>query len=193
MIELIIFAVLLALSAWKSREFMRIGVKGMCAAAILTALASVGRALLAGIPSVQPSSFIIMVCGATLGGGAGLYCGMLTAVLSNLLIGQIGPYTVWQMFFWGVMGLMALKPMNAGPVVRVIYGFAWGFIFGWGMNLWYPLAGFVPLNAASFLMACVSSFTFDLAHAVTNAALCLAAGGASMKVVKRFIPESSAK
>ena len=193
MIEAGLFAVLLGLSAWKSRDFARTGVRGMCAAAILTALASLGRALFAGIPSVQPASFIIMVCGATLGGGAGLYCGMLTAVLSNLLIGQIGPYTVWQMFFWGIMGLCAPRPMNAGAVVRVIYGFAWGFVFGWGMNLWYPLAGFVPLNAVSFLLACVSSFTFDLAHALTNAVLCLTAGGAGMKAVWRFAPKSLEK
>lgn len=187
MAEIAILAALTALSAWKSREFARQGVRGMCAAAILTALASLGRALFAGIPSVQPASFIIMLCGATLGGGAGLYCGMLTAVLSNLLIGSVGPYTVWQMFFWGVMGLMSPRPMNAGAAVRTIYGFAWGFIFGWGMNLWYPLAGFIPLNAVSFLTSCVSSFTFDLAHAATNAALCLAAGGASMRLVMKFV------
>lgn len=190
MVEGILAVLLLGLSAWRSKEFLRLGVRGLCATAILTALASVGRALLAGIPSLQPASFIIMVCGATLGGGAGLFCGMLTAVLSNLLIGMIGPYTVWQMALWGIMGLCAPRPMNAGAMVRVIYGAAWGFLFGWVMNLWYPLAGFVPLNAASFLAACISSFTFDLAHALTNAALCLVAGGAGMKIVRRFVPKT---
>ncbi len=191
MAEIIIGVLLLALSAWKSREFAKLGVRGITAVAILTAMSAIGRALFSSIPSVQPSSFIIMVCGATLGGGAGLYCGMLTALLSNLILGSLGPYTLWQMALWGVMGLLAVKPMNMGVVVRVLYGFVWGFIFGWVMNLWYPLAGFIPLNLTSFLLACGSSFTFDLAHALCNAGLCLVFGSMSMRIIRRYVPVGS--
>lgn len=193
MIEAVMGVVLLGLSAWKSREFARLGVRGLCAVAILTALSAAGRALTSGIPSVQPSSFIIMLCGATLGGGAGLFCGMLTAVLSNLMLGSLGPYTVWQMLLWGLMGLLSPKPMNANVVIRVLYGAVWGFVFGWVMNLWFPLAGFIPLNWTSLVAACVASFSFDLAHALCNAGLCLVFGGVLMGVVRRYVPVRSTR
>lgn len=191
MIEAVMGVVLLGLSAWKSREFARLGVRGLCAVAILTALSAAGRALTSGIPSVQPSSFIIMVCGATLGGGAGLFCGMLTAVLSNLMLGSLGPYTVWQMLLWGMMGLLSPKPMNANVVIRVLYGAVWGFVFGWVMNLWFPLAGFIPLTLTNFIAACVASFSFDLAHALCNAGLCLVFGGVFIGIVRRYVPVRS--
>ena len=71
--------------------------------ALLAALASAGRMALAAIPSVQPASFIVMLCGMALGGGAGLYCGLITALLSSLLT-SVGPWTIWQALLWGLMG-----------------------------------------------------------------------------------------
>lgn len=54
-----------------------------------------------------------------------------------------------------------------------IYGFVWGFIFGWISNAVYMFAGILPLTLNVFIISCVTSFWFDLAHAVCNALLLL--------------------
>lgn len=157
--------------------------------AILSALASVGRLLLVAIPNVQPSSFIIIVAGLTLGAETGFMTGALTALLSGLLLG-IGPWTPWQMFAWGMMGMLAgllKKPLSQSKLLRVVYGVAWGLLFGWIMNLWMLMSvestetGFIY-----FLTLCAASFLFDSLHALANGLLILFGGNAFIKVLKRI-------
>ncbi len=185
MAEIIILIILGAIMLGTSKSFLRLGIKGMCAVAILAALASAGRTLFLSIPSVQPASFIIMICGAVLGNSAGFFCGIITAFISSLFAG-IGPWTIYQMFFWGIMGLLSYKPMNGKLYLRITYGFIWGFIFGWGMNMWWFLAGMMPLTPETFAASCISSFSFDLAHALTNAGLILAFSGWGMRLLRRL-------
>jgi len=187
MAEGIICVILVLLVSWKSREFLKLGVRGLCTVAILVSLASCGRALFVSIPSVQPASFIVILCGAVFGGGAGLFCGILVAVVSSLLMG-FGPWTIWQALMWGLMGLLAPIPMKKALWVQVVYGFVWGFVFGWIMNMWWLFAGIIPLTWASVIAGCVSSFTFDLAHAATNAGLILALSGWVVKTLKKLAP-----
>ncbi|MDR1117297.1 MAG: ECF transporter S component [Oscillospiraceae bacterium] len=190
MAEIVISVLLIIITVLVSKQFLSLGVRGICVVAILVALASAGRTLFLSIPSVQPASFIIMLCGATFGGPAGFFCGMLTAVVSNLFAG-LGPWTFYQMFFWGLMGLFARKPLRSKLWVRVVYGFAWGFIFGWGMNLWGLFYGIIPMKPGAFITSCVLSFNFDLAHAVTNAALIAAFSGWTTKLLDKLSPPNS--
>ena len=204
------------------RSFEKIGLRGYLTVAVLAALASCGRMMIQSIPSVQPATFIVMLCGLLLGSSAGFYCGVVVALLSSLLI-SIGPWTPYQALFWGLSGLcvvlvdsrrryvVALKNAAAPffdkinllifrqkekeqsfsaklahhglMVVRFLlqpdklllaaYGFTVGFLFGWGMNLWYYADGSAPFTLSAFFMSCVASFSFDLAHALTNAVLLL--------------------
>lgn len=185
MIELIMICLLLTALALSAPGFLRRGLKALVVVAVLAALASVGRMLFASIPSVQPASFFIILCGLSLGPGAGLICGLLTALLSGLLT-SLGPFTLWQAFFWGLMGLSAVALRRAPWWVLVAFGFAWGFLFGWGMNLWWYSVADVPLTLGAFLLACVKSFSHDLAHALTNAALLAAFSRGSLKLLVRL-------
>lgn len=156
--------------------------------ALLSALSSAGRVLFSAVPSVQPSSFIIMVSGAAFGKEIGLMTGVVTAVASNLMLGQ-GPWTPWQMFFWGLMGFLAGvfgAPLKKNKWLFILYGFLWGFLFGWGMNLWF-LTGYGPETALRMLIAAgVASFYFDLSHAASNALLLFFAGERIIPVFERI-------
>jgi len=52
--------------------------------AVLAAVAAVSRVPFASIPSVQPSTFVIIVTGIALGAESGFVVGALTALVSNL-------------------------------------------------------------------------------------------------------------
>ena len=49
-----------------------------------------------------------------------------------------------------------------------LLGFAWGFLFGWLMDLWFWLAFYTPLTAKSLLVVVGLSLPFDAAGAVGN-------------------------
>ncbi len=185
MVELILSGVVLLVLILCAPGLKRGGVRGMVLIALLSALASAGRAAFAAVPSVQPASFIIIVCGACLGGGAGFVCGVLTAVLSSLLT-SIGPWTIWQALLWGLMGLFAARLAHAPLWVLGLFGLASGFVFGWVMNLWYYTMGIVPLTVQTFIAACASSFPFDMAHALTNFALLTGFGKYFMAYLKKM-------
>ncbi|MGL5439047.1 MAG: ECF transporter S component [Filifactoraceae bacterium] len=139
--------------------------------ALLSSVSAIGRVLFASIPSVQPSSFIIMMAGIVFGGEVGFLTGAITALTSNLMLGQ-GPWTVWQMFSWGIMGLASAalrKPLMKSRLFFMSYGLVWGFIFGWIMNAWVVLGGFGGEPSwATIIPIYIASFYFDLAHGVAN-------------------------
>lgn len=139
--------------------------------ASLTSLAAMGRIPFAALPGVQPSSFIIIMSGIMLGPESGFMIGSTTALTSNLFLGQ-GPWTPWQMMAWGLMGFSAGLLRNKGWVKQrlglSLFGFLWGFLFGWIMNLWFLLGFFQPFTWQIWGSAFAASFYFDLAHALTN-------------------------
>lgn len=182
MTEIALCVLLVVLMAATAPSFKRWGVRGMVLVAMLAALASAGRAALQMIPSVQPASFIIILCGMAMGAGPGLYCGVLTAVISSFLT-SIGPWSVWQALLWGLMGGLAAL-IRSWPVwAKSLYGLGWGFVFGWVMNLWYYTMDILPFTWGTFLTACVASFPMDLAHGVCNFALLLALSTGGLKLV----------
>ena len=138
-------------------------------------------------PGVQPVTVICLVTGASLGPRAGLAVGPIAGLLSNSFLGQ-GPWTPPQMALWGLAGLSGalLRPLCTRAVGLALVGFAWGFLFGWAMNVWF-LASFGPeLSWASFVLACGRSVPFDLAHATGNAVLALTVGPALLRLLGRY-------
>lgn len=192
MAEILLCAVLAVLLAVCSPGLMRMGVRGLTLIAMLSALASAGRAALASIPSVQPATFVIIVCGACLGAPAGLVCGIVTALLSSLLT-SVGPWTVWQALCWGLIGLFSARFSNARPWLLGLYGLFSGFLFGWVMNLWYFSAGIIPLTLKTWIASCAASFPFDLAHALINFGLLFGFGKYAVRYLKSFAPGQNGK
>jgi energy-coupling factor transport system substrate-specific component len=184
----VVLAVLaLAAVALVAVERGRGGPREVALVATLGAVAAAGRVLFAPIPSVQPVTVICLVTGAALGPPAGLAVGPLAALLSNSFLGQ-GPWTPPQMALWGAAGLTGalLRPVCRRPVGLAVIAVAWGLCFGWAMNLWY-LAAFGPeVSWAALTLAGGRSLPFDLAHAVGNAIIALAAGPALLRLLGRY-------
>ena len=78
----------------------------IAAVASLGALSAAGRIAFAAVPSVQPSTVLVIVSGWVLGPSAGFTVGATTALVSNVFLGQ-GPWTIWQMLSWGGIGMVA--------------------------------------------------------------------------------------
>ena len=72
--------------------------------ATLAALATLGRIAFAALPSVKPTTDIVLIAGYTLGGAPGFAVGATSAIASNIFFGE-GPWTPWQMLAWGLVGL----------------------------------------------------------------------------------------
>lgn len=139
--------------------------------AVLASIAAVSRVPFAPIPSVQPTSFVIIMAALVFGSETGFMVGSIAAIVSNIFLGQ-GPWTPWQMFCWGMMGFTAGLLRNKKWMKSIwgksIFGFIWGFLFGWIMNLWFIIGFFENIDWKVFFSVYLSSFYFDLAHGLSN-------------------------
>lgn len=169
-------------------ESGEVSAKFIAIVAVLGAVAGLGRIPLAGIPNVQPTTFIVIVSGFVLGPRTGFLVGSTAALTSNFFLGQ-GPWTPWQMVAWGLGGVVG--GMIGGVLPRLgkgllVVNFAWGYIFGWIMDLWVWTAFVSPLDWRSFVSTCVASVWFDTFHAVGNIIFFLVFGSSLIKILRRF-------
>ena len=89
--------------------------------ATLAALAALGRDAFAALPDVKPMTAIVLVGGYAFGAGPGFAVGAISALASNILLGQ-GPWTPWQMLGVGarravgaaLAGALGPRPSRAG-------------------------------------------------------------------------------
>ena len=157
--------------------------------ALLSSLAAAGRVLFTAIPNVQPVSFLVIITGIVFGGEIGFITGAVSALTSNLIMGQ-GPWTLWQMFAWGLMGLVSAllsNRLNKNKWLLAGYSFVWGFLFDYIMNIWVLITNnFSQVNWSALIVALSSSFYFDLLHAVGNAVLALLLGSRFIKILGRI-------
>ena len=74
--------------------------------AVLCALAVASRAAFGFVPHFQPMLAIVLLTGIAFGPEAGFLCGAISGFASNFIFGQ-GPWTPWQMFAYGIGGMLA--------------------------------------------------------------------------------------
>lgn len=156
---------------------------------VLGTMAAVARVPFTALPGIQPTTFMVIVSGFVFGPRAGFMVGSTAAVVSNFFLGQ-GPWTPWQMLAWGLAGITAGLVRTFRPRIgtggMVLFCFAWGYLFGWTINLWFWTAFIHPLSWKSFMAAYAASFWFDSLHALGNAGFYLAFGPRVIKVLGRF-------
>jgi energy-coupling factor transport system substrate-specific component len=150
--------------------------------------------------------FLVVLAGAAFGPRFGLLLGICSMAVSAAITGGIGPWLPFQMLALGWMGggagllgrVTARLDRRVEVVVLAAYAWAWGFLYGAIMNLWFwPFARGGALDwhpgmgAAdtlrrywSFYVA--TSLGWDAAAAITNAALVLVTGFALMRTLRRF-------
>ena len=74
--------------------------------AVLCALAVASRAAFGFVAHFKPMLAIVMLTGIAFGPEAGFLCGAISGFASNFIFGQ-GPWTPWQMFAYGIGGMLA--------------------------------------------------------------------------------------
>jgi energy-coupling factor transport system substrate-specific component len=190
--QLASFAVLaLALAAgfgWYERTHPT--AKVLALVGTLAALAALGRVAFAPIPSVKPTTDIVLISGYVLGGAPGFVVGAVGALASNVFFGQ-GPFTPWQMAGWGAVGMLgALLARTVGRDLGrwalggacALAGLAYGAFMD--LHLWVLYAG--EHTWAEYGVLAGKGLPFNLAHAGGNLVFCLAFGPLLVRALRRY-------
>jgi len=155
--------------------------------AMLGTISAVSRVPFAMMPSIQPCTYIIICSGYVFGPVPGFMVGAITALVSNLFLGQ-GPWTLYQMFAWGIAGVSAayLRRFDLGKISLIAFGVIWGYLYGWIMNTWYWASFIYPLTLKTFITYQLTSIWFDTFHALGNAVFLGAFGAKTIAILQRF-------
>lgn len=144
----------------------RVGTRRLVITVIMTALSVVGRF----IPLIKPVTAFTIIAGIYLGSESGFLTGVLSAFLSNFYFGQ-GPWTPFQMFAWGIIGLLAgllSKTFREHPLSLYVYGFLSGALYSLIMDVWSVSVYGDGAFAARYMASLITSLPFTLLYAVSN-------------------------
>jgi energy-coupling factor transport system ATP-binding protein len=141
--------------------------------AVLCAIAVAGRVAFGFVPQFKPVVAIVIIAAVAFGGETGFLVGAVSAFVSNMFFGQ-GPWTPWQMFAMGLIGLiagilfrkglLARSPMSlavfGGIVTLLIYGMTMdtASLLIWQMD---PTLDMLPLYL-------IQGIPFNLIHAAAS-------------------------
>jgi energy-coupling factor transport system substrate-specific component len=155
--------------------------------ATLGAVAAAGRVLFAAIPGVQPVTVIVVCAGAALGARAGIAVGGVAALVSNFFLGQ-GAWTPWQMLAWGAcgaVGALASRGLRSRVALAGLC-FVLGLAFSGFMDIWNWLTFYDQHTWATLAATNARGLPFDLAHAIGNVVISLAAGRELLALLERY-------
>jgi len=223
-----VLAVLVILAFFFSFESIAQSSKEIALISMLATMSAVLRIPFGAIPGFQPCTFLIICSGYVFGPVSGFMVGAMTPLISNFFLGQ-GPWTLYQMLAWGLIGCGAgylgrfmrrstpeyviavsqsPEPFasrhserseeshfvqdsfrEAIPLTRkwlVSFGVISAFIFGLIMNIYFWLYFAGPLTLSTLLFAELSSFWFDVSHAVGNALFLGLFGTRTIAIMERY-------
>ena len=160
--------------------------KDLTLIATIAGVAAAARVLFAPVPGVQPVTVVAVVAGTALGPRRGFAVGALAALASNFFLGQ-GVWTPWQMLAWGFCGVIGglLPKLLQSRWALAGVCFVLGLGFSAFMDVWEWYA-FFPHTWAALTLQIARGFPFDMAHAVGNVLLALAAGPELRRVLERY-------
>jgi energy-coupling factor transport system ATP-binding protein len=168
----------------KTREIMVV--------ATLCAVTVAGRAAFYMVPNVKPMAALVILSGVGLGGEIGFLVGAMSMLVSNIFFGQ-GPWTPWQMFAMGLLGL------GAGLVFRqesaltgkkrlgiCVFGFVSVVVlYGGIMNAASVIMYQDNVNVEMIAAACGLGLPFDLIHAASTFIFLLIGAGPMLRKLER--------
>ncbi|ONI45494.1 ECF transporter S component [Candidatus Epulonipiscioides gigas] len=141
--------------------------------AVMIALAVAGRAAFFMLPQFKPVVAIVIISGVCLGAESGFLVGAMSGFVSNFYFGQ-GPWTVYQMFAFGIIGFLAGMLKNSGKLKKnkkalCIYGFlSTFFIYGGIINIQPSLMSEEAFNLKAVLTIYATALPFDLIHSIAS-------------------------
>ena len=219
-----LLAILVILAFFFSFESVPQSSKEIALISMLATMSAVLRIPFGAIPSFQPCTFLIICSGYVFGPVSGFMVGAMTPLISNFFLGQ-GPWTLYQMLAWGLIGCGAgylgrfMRRSTPEYVIAVSqspecseetaeqshstqgsfreaipltgkwlvsFGVISAFIFGLIMNVYFWLYFAGPLTLSTLLFAELSSFWFDVSHAVGNAIFLGLFGTRTIAIMERY-------
>jgi energy-coupling factor transport system substrate-specific component len=164
--------------------------KLLAVVATLAALAALGRDAFAAVPDVKPITAIVLVGGLAFGARPGFAIGAISALASNILLGE-GPWTPWQMLGWGLVGLLGaalgglLRGRRPPALVLALACAASAELFNLVVDL-YTWTGTGNHTVAGFGLVLGSAVAFDLTHVAASFAFGLAFGPGLLRMLMRI-------
>jgi hypothetical protein len=181
---------------------------------VLAALAAAARMLSVGAGGIEFIFVIVILTGRVLGTRAGFAVGALGIAVSSMMWGGFGPWTPFQMFAVGWVGvgagLLMPRTVRVSPRIEVAilggYGAIASYLFGALMNLWFwPLAigsgtslslvesDGLAENVARFVAysLATSTVTWDTVRAITTVATLMLMGAAALTALRRVVRDET--
>ena len=138
---------------------------------VMVAISSVGRFIFAAMPGFKPVTAVIIITAMHFGPEAGFLTGALSAIVSNIYFGQ-GPWTPFQMFTWGFIGLLAgllnKKGLLNNRIGLITAGTLSGVLFSMMMDIWVVFDAAGNFNLALYGTKIISALPFTAIYAVSN-------------------------
>ncbi|MBR6101526.1 MAG: ATP-binding cassette domain-containing protein [Ruminococcus sp.] len=163
----------------------------LTAIAVMIAAAVAGRAAFYMLPQFKPVLAVVVIAGASFGGEAGFIVGSFSMLISNFMFGQ-GPWTPWQMFSMGLVGLISGVIFGRGILPRrreiiALFGFfAAVVIYGGIVN---PSTLFImhnEINRESLTAAYAAGLPLDLIHGAASLGFLFMLAPAVLKKMERL-------
>lgn len=160
--------------------------------AAFVALATVSRILfnvITILPGFNPVSAIIILIAIVFGGEVGFMVGALTAFISNNYLSH-GPWTVFQMFSWGIIGYLSglfSKILKKNKIILIIFGIFSGILFSIIMDIYTVLSIDNAFNFKRFLFVQSISLPFTITYIVANVIFLILFGDLFIKRLERII------
>lgn len=132
-----------------------------------------GRIIFTPLPGFKPVTAVVIITGIAFGSEAGFITGSLTALISNIFMGQ-GPWTPFQMFVWGFIGyLSGILYKNIGDkkpniILLSLLGILSGVMFSLLMDIWTVISYDNQITLSRYLYFVGQSFSFMAIYAVSN-------------------------
>lgn len=188
----LIIVVLALLAFMYEFEESAAGAKEIALISMLGTISALVRLPFAALMNFQPSTFFIICTGYVFGPSAGFMVAALTAIISNLFLGQ-GPWTAYQILTWGLIGMSAgfirRIPIASTRIrigVLIVFGIIWGYLYGVIINVWYWVYFVYPLTWKTYLVTLLNAVWWDTTHALANAFFMFIFGTRTLSIMQRF-------
>lgn len=142
--------------------------------AVLVTITVLARAVFFMIPFFKPMLALVIISGIGMGYETGVLTGTLSAFMSNFIFGQ-GPWTPWQMFATGLVGLLAGIIFSKNYTYEkkkyhvCIFGIAATVvIYGVIMDIASVLMYTGEVSANALIAACISGIPVNIIHALST-------------------------
>lgn len=142
----------------------------ICLTGVLCAMAIAGRILLWVAPNIQPVTVLIILISVYIGLYEGIASAIIVPVVTNLLMGSLGLWTVYQAIAWAFIGLLSwlFFRKNKNSMSLFVWSIASAYIYGTIVDAcsWQVFSSGTGL--AGFLSYRLTSILFDTYHAIGN-------------------------